>query len=90
VTEPGHADTFADPPIDDSGADPLHDADDLVAGDDGQTRIGQITVHDVQIRATDCACLDADDELVRAGLGVRTLLQSQRMSWAVQDHCAHG
>ena len=71
VREPGNADPLADREAFDAGAEPLDEADDLVAGNDRQPLVRQLAVDDVQIGAADAAGLDADQQLrrPRRGLG---------------------
>jgi hypothetical protein len=46
-------------------------ADDLVAEDERQLRVGQLAVEDVEVGATDAAGADANRHLARPGLGLR-------------------
>ena len=66
VRQPGNADPLADGEILDPGAEPLDQADHLVAGNDRQPRIGQLAVDDVQIGAADAAGFDANQQLAPA------------------------
>src|SRR5436305_512224 len=63
LRHPRRADPLADPPARHPGAEPLDNADDLMAGDDGIARRLQFAVDHVQIGAADAAGLDAQENL---------------------------
>ena len=68
--QPGDAHAVAHGPAGDVETDPLHPADGLVAGHDGQSPRGQVTLHDLEVRAADGAGGDRHDELPWLGLRV--------------------
>ena len=74
MAEPGYADPFAERKAGDAGAEHIDAADDFMAGNDRQARIGQFAVVDVQIGATDAAGLDPEANLAGAGQGVGPLV----------------
>src|ERR671910_476381 len=64
-------------------------ANDLVAGDQGQPRVRQLAVHDVQVRPAHRAGADPDQDLLRSHLRLRHLVGAQRLTRRVEDHGAH-
>ena len=70
-------------------ADRLDAADNLMSRHDGQLRIGQFAVDDVQVGATDAAGLDPDANLARSGRWVGPLLHAELFMHPMQDHGAH-
>ena len=89
VAEPRHADARAERRVD-AVADRLDPADDLVAGNDRQLRIGQFAVDDVQIGAADAAGLDAHADLAGARLGLGPFLDREPLAGPPVNHGAHG
>ena len=59
---------------------PLDGADDLVAGDERQLRLGQVAVDDVEVGAADAAGVHPHQHLPRPGLGVGQLRLAQRLA----------
>ena len=55
-----------------------------------QLRLGQLAVHDVQVRAAYAAGGDLEQQLALGGLRVRKLGAAQRASRSVEHHRAHG
>jgi hypothetical protein len=53
---------------------------------DGEVAAIQLTVHDVEIRAADCAGRDAQEHLVAAGLGHQTQLLGQGRAALTENH----
>jgi hypothetical protein len=90
VPEPWHADALADGWCIEAAADAIDDADDLVAGNDRQSRQAKLAVDDVQIGAADRARLDAKTHLAGAGLGVGPPLELERKARLAKHHRAHG
>jgi hypothetical protein len=70
--------------------DLLHDADYLVARDQGQVGIRQLPVHDVEVGPAHGTTAHAQENLTRAGHGHRDLRGPQRLAGSFQDHRAHG
>ncbi len=89
MRQPGNADPLADGEILDPGAEPLDQADHLVAGNDRQPRIGQLAVDDVQIGAADAAGFDANQQPPRPGRRRRPLFEDERRADRMQRHRAH-
>ena len=87
--EPGHADALAGREGVNSvpGAD--HGSDDLVPGHEGQLRLSELAVDDVQVGTADAARVDADEHLATRDLGIRENACPQRAAGLVQDHRAH-
>jgi hypothetical protein len=63
VAEPGNADTLADAQACHATAEGIDTPDDLVAGDNGQLGVREITVHHVKIGAADRAGLHHQADL---------------------------
>jgi hypothetical protein len=53
MAEPGDADTLPEADSPDTLADDVDAPDDLMTGNDGQGRLGEIAIDDMQIRAAD-------------------------------------
>src|SRR5262249_6571207 len=87
--EPRHAHSLADREPPGSLADPLHDPDDLVSWDNGRLGIRQVPVDHMQIRAADTARGDANEELIRPGLGGGKVREFERLPGADETHRAH-
>src|SRR5690606_3063584 len=67
-----------------------HDgADDLVAGDERQLRVGQLPVGHVEVGAADAPGADADEHLPRRGRRDGGLAEPQRRAGPLQHHRAH-
>jgi hypothetical protein len=61
-----------------------------MAGDQRQFRIGQLSVHDMEVGAADGTGMDADQDLLRSWRGHRDIGQAQRPARRIQDHSVHG
>jgi hypothetical protein len=88
--QPGHADALAWREAADALAQGRDAADDLVAGDHRQPRVGELAVDQVQIGAAHAAGLHPQQHLATAGARHRPALQAQRLAGAVEHHRAHG
>ncbi len=75
AAQPRHADPGADAGGGDAGSACGDRADDLVAGDDGDLRVRQLTVDEMQVGAADAAGAHGNLHLARAGLGPRQRAQ---------------
>ena len=87
--EPGHAHAiaFAEPlDVQSGGGDT---PDDLVPRNDGQVRLRQLPVHDVQIGAAYAASPDPHQDLARSGLRHGALAFRERGARHFQNHCPH-
>src|SRR5581483_1780381 len=84
--EPGHADALALPEAA-CRRDDL--SDDLVARDERQLRLGELAVHDVQIRAAHAAGAHAQERLSGGGNGVGDVGEPQRASGRIEKQRAH-
>src|SRR3712207_5835818 len=89
VAGPGDADTITDREPLHSLTHLFHRADDLVSGDQGQLRVLDSAVHDVQIRPAHGAGVDPQEGLLRRRLKLRNLCDAQRLARRVKDHRAH-
>jgi hypothetical protein len=69
---------------------PFHDADYLVARDQGQLGIVQLAVHDVEVGSAHGATAHAQKDLARAGLGHGDLRGPQLLAGSFQGHGSHG
>ena len=88
--QPRHADPLAFGEPLDAQAQRRHPADDLVAGDEGQFRLGQFAVDDMQVGAADPAGRHPDEDLAGRRFGTRHPAAGQRRAGGVEDHGAHG
>ena len=73
----------------DAGPQRVDAADDLVAGNDRQHRVGQVAVHHMQVGAADTAGRHPDTDLAGAGLPIGQLGPLQGRAESVQDHRLH-
>src|SRR5215210_2591973 len=89
VAEPGDADPVPRREAPDACADPLHRADDLVAGDQGQLRVGELAVHHVQVRPAHRAGVDPDHDPLGPRFRLRHPGGAQGAARRVEDHRAH-
>jgi hypothetical protein len=71
VTQPGDADALPDAQSGDADADRVDPADDFVSRNDGNTRIGQLTIDDVMVYPADTAGADLNADFVGAGRATR-------------------
>ena len=67
----------------------LDDADNLMAGYDGQLRIRQLAVHHMQVGAADRAGFDTHQDFARSWLGGGPFFKLQRLADFMQDHHFH-
>ena len=72
-----------------AGADPDHLADDLVAEDQRQRRLGELAVDDVKVGATDGAGEDAKQDLSGAGERLGDLGLLERLAGSAKELRAH-
>ena len=70
VAEPRNADTLADVQVLDACADGIDPANDLMARDDRNLRVGQFAIDDMQIGAADAAGGDLNPYLARPWLPI--------------------
>ena len=87
--EPRHADPVADLETIDIGARLDDGADDLVAGDQRQFRLGQLAVDDMQIGAADPAGMNLDQQLPRTRPRRRHIGGGELVSHGGQQLRAH-
>ena len=66
-----------------------HGADDLVAEDERQLRVGELAVSDVQIGAANAAGVHAQAHLSGAELGPRQVSSAQRRARRIEHHRPH-
>ena len=79
--QPGHADPVALLDRRDAGADGRDGADALVAGNEGRRGLHRpVAVGGVQVGVAHARGLDLDQDLARARLGYRHLLDRQRLA----------
>jgi hypothetical protein len=78
VAKPRNANPLPDAEALDTRPDRIDAADDFMAGDDRQDRIGQLTIDDVQIRAADAAGRDIHPDLAGARLPIGQLRPFER------------
>jgi len=90
VAEPGDADPLAEAQPRYARPDRLDAADDLVTGDDRRFRIGQVSVQNMQVGATDAAGEHLDPHLALARFAVRQLGPDQRRLRLEHHHGLHG
>ena len=77
--EPGHADPAA----------VFRQADDLVTGDERQLRVTELAVDDVEVRSTNTARPNLENQLARAGNGTVDLGEHERRSRGLEHHRSH-
>src|SRR5690606_38818055 len=73
VAEPRDADALAEREARDAGAERVHTADDLVAGNDRPLRMLEVTVRDVEVGAAHATGRDLDPHLACCRLRPRDL-----------------
>ena len=88
-TEPGDADPVAGAKTIDVVSDFRHDADDLMAGNQGKLGLGQLAVNHVEIRPADAAGVHANQHLIGSRSRHREIDGFQRGSCGVQNHSVH-
>jgi hypothetical protein len=86
VAEPGNADPLAGPEPVHAATGLRHLADDLVARDERQLRVGQLAIDHVQVGAAHRAGLDPEEDLPGARLRHRQLGKAQRFARSVEKH----
>src|SRR5262249_5234856 len=89
VAEPGDADAIPWPMRGHVAADEIDAADNLMAGDDRITDVGQFAVNHMQVRTADAAGTDLHPDLAVAGDRVRSLIHPQPRSRSGQHHRTH-
>ena len=79
MAEPRNADTLADVQVLDAGADRIDPANDLMARDNRNVRVGQFAVDDMQVGAADAAGTHLNPYLAWPGLplGVARSIQER-------------
>ncbi len=77
AAEPRNPDALANRRGDGAFACHVHDANDLVARNDRQACLWQLTVDQMQVRAADAAGLDADPYLATTGQRIGALFEYQ-------------
>jgi hypothetical protein len=87
--EPWNTHAFVEREVGDAGGARRHTADDLVAGHEGQRRIGQLAVDHVQIRAAYAAGGNLDEHLARPGRRHLSLTHEERRARALEHHGVH-
>jgi hypothetical protein len=73
----------------DACADGVDAADDLMSRHNGQFRVGQLAVDDVEVGAADSASLDSQANLAGPGRWLGPLLHHEPVVRSMQDHGAH-
>src|SRR5271169_4031517 len=89
AAQPGNADAIAQGERADPRSKRLDPAHDLVARNDRQLGMGKLAVDDMQIGSANAASLDLDQDLSRAWLWIRQLLETQRGPRSVKNHGLH-
>jgi hypothetical protein len=89
VAQPRDADAVPKSELIDAWTHSGDTADDFVAGDDRQARLGQVAIDDMQVGAADAAGSDLHKHLSGPGsrVGNGPVLQDQAGS--VENHCFH-
>jgi hypothetical protein len=93
VLQPSDPDSLADRPLTHTGTDLSHHPNGLVAGNERQRGVCQLTFNDVKIRPADPADREAHQHLSRTRLWYWKFTKLQRSSahirCALQDHGLH-
>jgi hypothetical protein len=89
MAEPGNTNTFPDGQSFYPDSQGINAAHNLVARDDRHPGIGQITIHNMQIRSANAACADLYANLSRTGLAVVKARPFQGRANAIQYHGMH-
>ena len=93
LEKPGQTSPVASTQGADLWTDAIHDAHDLMAGNDRVGRAGEVALYDVEIRPADGADPDTDPHLLRAGLRNRPVPHRKWTPGNVRDvfgyHSAH-
>jgi hypothetical protein len=92
---PRDADALPHPGLGDAGTERGDATDDLMSRHDGEVGGRESTVYEIEVGSTDAADEDADENLSRAGHGVRTFLECEHSRCArsrppTKDHRTHG
>ena len=90
MSKPWDADACADRRTGDAIATCLDDADNLVTGDNGQLRMGQLAIHHMQVGAADRAGFDSHQDFAGSWRASRPFFKLQRLSEFMQHHHFHG
>ncbi|GAA3525874.1 hypothetical protein GCM10022263_13280 [Nocardioides daeguensis] len=91
AAQPRDRDPVPDGTLGDAGTDGGDDADALVAGDEGRSRLdGPVAVGGVDVGVAQAARLHPYDDLPGARLGQGALLDDERGVEAGHDCCFHG
>ena len=88
-SEPGYANPLANFEILHMGAERIDTPDDFMPRNDGEFRVWQLAIHDVEIGPADAASLHPHAQLARAGDGIGQFLENQRRACFMQDHAEH-
>ena len=78
VAEPRNADTLPHVQVLNAGTDRIDPANDLMAGNNRNVRVGQFAVDDMQIGAADAACGHLDANLTRPWFAIGEIRPFQR------------
>jgi hypothetical protein len=89
MAQPGNSDAHPRREHLDIRPDCFDAADDFVPRNDWQPRLRQLTIHNMEIRATNAASSYLDQDVARAWLWIGAVHEPERLSWAFQDHGAH-
>ena len=73
----------------DAGPDRVDPADDFVAGDDRNLRVGQLAVDDMQVGAANAASGHFDPNFVRPRLSVGEICPFERSPELLKHHSLH-
>jgi hypothetical protein len=87
--QPRHADAFADFEATGDFTEFDHGADDFMAGNEGQLRLSEFAVDDMQVRATYGARKHANQDLPRTGRRPCPFNRAQRIADPFEKHRAH-
>jgi hypothetical protein len=89
VTEPGNADAATEFGDFDLGAYSIDNTDDLMTRYERELRIGEVTIHNVEISTADGTSLDLDPQLARARPWITTFDERERFPDFLKNHCFH-
>jgi hypothetical protein len=89
MTEPGYTDPLAEAERRHTATEGANGSDDLMARNQRQSRVSELTIDDVKVGSAHGAGFDAHDDLSGRRLGIGSRLHRQGMARHVQDHCPH-